>query len=75
METSYITNLFRRTELKIAFCTTSTIGNLLSHKNPTPDKFSLSGVYKVTCPDCIKTYIEQTVRHFATQYKENETLF
>jgi len=40
-ETSYITNFFRKTELKIAFCTTNTTGNLLSHKNPTPEKFSL----------------------------------
>jgi len=44
-ENSYITNLFRRTELKIPFCATSTIGNLLSHKNLPPDRFSLSGVY------------------------------
>jgi len=74
-KTSYITNLFRWTELNIAFCTTSTIGNLLSHRNPTPDKFSLLGVYKPTCPNCNKTYIGQTGRHFAMRYKEHETSF
>jgi len=35
-ETSYITNLFRKTELKIAVRTTNTIGNLLSQKEPHP---------------------------------------
>ena len=74
-ETSYITKLFRRTELKIAFRTTNTIGNLLSNKNPTPDKFLLSGVYKLTCPDCKKTYVGQTGRRFTTWYKEHEIAF
>ena len=37
-ETSYVTNLFKKTELRIAFRTTNNIGKLLSHKNPTPDK-------------------------------------
>jgi hypothetical protein len=44
-ETSYITNIFRRTELKISFHTTNTLGNLLTHKHHPQDKFSLSGVY------------------------------
>ena len=74
-ETSYITNLFRTTKLKIAFRTTNTIGNLLSHKIPNPDKFSLSGVYRLTYPDCNKTYVGQTHRYFATWYKEHETAF
>jgi hypothetical protein len=74
-ETTYITNIFRQTELKIALRTTNTIGNLLSHKNTPPNKFSLSGVYKLTCPDCNKTYIKQTGRRFSTRYKEHETAF
>jgi hypothetical protein len=74
-ETSYITNLFKKTELRIAFRTTSTIGKILSHKNPTPDKFSLSGVYRLTCPDCNKVYVGQTGRRFATRFKEHEKAF
>ena len=61
-ETTYITNLFRRTGLKIVFRIKNAIGNLLSHRNPTPDKLSLSGVYKLTCPDCNKAYVGQTGR-------------
>jgi len=37
------------------------------------DKYSLSGVYKLTCPDSHKTYIGQTRRHFSTRYKEHMT--
>ena len=36
--TSYITNLFRKTQLRIAFRTTNTIGYLLSHREPNQDK-------------------------------------
>jgi len=72
---SYITNLFRKNYLKITYCTKNIIGKLLSHRSPTPDKFSLSGVYKLTCPDCQKAYIGQTSRRFATCFKEHETAF
>jgi hypothetical protein len=61
-ETSYITNIFRHTELKISFRTTNTLNNLLTHKHKTQGKFSLSGVYKLICPDCKKTYVGQTGR-------------
>jgi hypothetical protein len=74
-ETSYITNIFRRTYLRIAFRTTNAIGNLLTHTNPAPDKFSLSGVYKLTCTDCNKAYVGQTCRHFTTRYKEHKVAF
>jgi hypothetical protein len=39
-ETSYITNLFKHTNLKIAFRTNNTIGRLLTPHKPPPDKFS-----------------------------------
>jgi hypothetical protein len=35
-ETSYITNIFRQTDPKIALCTKNTIGNLLTHKKTPP---------------------------------------
>ena len=63
-ETRYITNLFTHTDLRTAFRTDNTIHNLLMHRNQIPEKFSLSGVYKLTCPDCKKAYVGQTGRSF-----------
>jgi len=74
-ETSYITNIFRSTDIKIAFRTTNTIGNLLTYSNPAPDKFSLLGVYKLTCPDCNKAYVRQTGRPFTRRYEEHKVAF
>jgi len=51
------------------------LGNLLTHKDHAPDKFSLSGVHKSTCPDCHKTYVGQTGRRFSTRYKKYKTTF
>jgi hypothetical protein len=74
-ETSYITNIFRQTDLKIALHTKNTIGNLLTPQNPTRDPYSLSGAYELTCPDCNKAYVGQTGRRFSTRYKEHKTAF
>ena len=74
-ETSYITNIFRQTQLKIAFRTTSTLGNLLTRRHQAHDRFFLSGVYKLICPDCNKTYVGQTGRLFSTRYKEHKAAF
>jgi len=74
-ETSYITNIFRQTDLNNSLRTKNTIGNLLTHKNPTPDIYSKYGKYKVSYPDCIKTYVGQTGRRFSTRYKEHNTAF
>jgi hypothetical protein len=59
-ETTYITNIFKQSELKIAFHTTYTLGNMFIHKDHAPDRFSSSGVYKLICPDCHKAYVGQT---------------
>ena len=74
-ETSYITNLFRHTDLKIALRTNNTIGKLLTPKYHTPDPYSQSGAYKLTCPDCNKAYVGQTGRQFSTRYKEHKNAF
>jgi hypothetical protein len=77
-ETSYITNIFRQTDLKIAFRTKNNIGNLLTHKN-SPDRqtdiYSRSGIYKLSCPDCNKAYVGQTGRKFSMRYREHKTAF
>jgi len=74
-ETSCITNVLRQTDIKIAFYTKNTIGNLLTHKNPTPDIYSQSGAYKLSCPNCNKAYVGQTARRFSTRYIEHKTAF
>ena len=59
----------------MAFRAKNTIGHLLTHKHPAPDKFSLSGVFKLTCSDCNKAYIGQTRIQFATRFQENKKAF
>jgi hypothetical protein len=59
-ETHFITNIFKHTDIQIAFRTKNTIQNLLKPRKPTPDKFSSSGVYKLTFPECNKAYVGQT---------------
>jgi hypothetical protein len=49
------------------------LANLLTHKDYTHDKYSLSGVYQLTCPDCHKTNVGQTGRQFSTRYNEHKT--
>jgi len=53
-ETTYITNLFKRTNLKIAFHKNNTIYSQLTQKHHKTDKYTQSGVYRLTCPDCNK---------------------
>jgi len=74
-ETTCITIIFRHADLRIGFRTGNTIHNLLVHKNQKPDKFSLSGVYKLTCPDFKKAYVGQTGRNFTTRYNEHKHAF
>ena len=71
----YITNIFKHSNIKTAFCTNNTLQNHLIHNNRNPDKFSLSGVCKLTCPDCKKVYIGQTGPDFTTRYNEHRHSF
>ena len=73
-ETTFITNILRRTKLKIAFRTNNTIQKLLMHKNLKSDKYA-SGVYKLTCRDCKKAYMGQTGRSFSICYNEHRLAF
>jgi hypothetical protein len=45
------------------------------HKQQTPDKYTQSGVYKMTCPDCNKAYVGQTGRDFITRFNEHKNAF
>jgi hypothetical protein len=60
-ETTYITNVFKHSNLRIAFRTRdSTLSHLISHTHTHRNQYSSSGVYKLTCPDCSKAYTGQT---------------
>jgi hypothetical protein len=74
-ETHHITNIFRHTDIQITFRTNSTIQNLLTQRNPNPNKFSSSGVYKFIRPECGKAYVGQTDRRFSVRYKEHRRAF
>ena len=74
-ETSYITKLFKHTDLKIAYRTSNNIRSYLSHNTRTKDIFTQSGVYELTCPDCGKAYVGQTGRDFKTRFNEHKRSF
>jgi hypothetical protein len=74
-ETTYITNLFKKTDLKVALRTNNTIQKQLMQKDMALDKYTRSGTYKLTCPDCNKAYIGQTGRSFNERYKEHKNVF
>ena len=62
-------------KLQIAFRTNNTLRSLLSFNTYHQNKFTQSGVYKLTCPDCGKAYIGQTGRDFTSRYNEHKRSF
>jgi hypothetical protein len=74
-ETRFITQIFRNTDLKIAYKFNNTIETLLKTTRTHLDKYSASGIYKLTCPDCGKAYVGQTGRSFSVRYKEHRHSF
>jgi hypothetical protein len=69
-ESTYITNILKNT--KIAFRTNNTIYNHLTQKRHVTDKYTQSGVYKLTRLECKKAYVGQTGRSFQLRYNENK---
>ena len=67
-----ITNLFKDTNIRIAYKTTNTIKQRTKTRNPntTPD-LNRSGVYKMTCKTCSKAYIGQTSRDLTVRCREH----
>jgi hypothetical protein len=73
---TFITDIFRRTNIKIAFRTDNTIGNrLLRREQQTTDKYMLSGIYKLTCPIRNKAYVGQTGGNFAIRFNKHKHAF
>ena len=74
-ETTFITKLFKHTNIRIASRTTNNLLPCLD-LNPQPvDPFTRSGVYRISCPDCSKAYIGQTGRYLRTGYNEHKRAF
>jgi predicted RNA-binding Zn-ribbon protein involved in translation (DUF1610 family) len=71
----YITKIFKHSNIKVAYCTNNNLQKHLTHSIQNHDKFTRSGAYKLTCPDCGKAYIGQTGRDFYTRYNEHKRSF
>jgi hypothetical protein len=63
-----VTNLFKQTNLNIAFISTNTIYQQLSHKS---DNTNPSGIYEVKCNTCNMAYIGQSGRPITTRHTEH----
>jgi hypothetical protein len=74
-DTLQITKIFKQTDIHIALKTNNTLQNNLSLFHNPLDKFTKSGVYKLTCQSCQKAYVGQTGRDFHTRYKEHKRAF
>jgi hypothetical protein len=74
-ETTFITNLLKKTDLKVASRTNNTIQRLLMPQLQPPDKYARSRVYKLICPNCNKAYVGQTGRSFTMRFKEHKYAF
>ena len=73
--TSYITKIFKCPNLKIAYCTNNYIQRNLNPNKGISNKYLASGVYKLTCTDCEKAYVDQMGRMFLQRYKEHLRAF
>ena len=77
-DTTFITKLFKKTDLKIALRTSNNIQGLLMNKKQITDKsekYTQCGVYKLICPVCNKAYVGQTGRSFLARFNENKAAF
>jgi len=63
-----ITNLFKKTNLKIAFRPTNTIYQQLSNKNKDPNP---TGIYQLKCNTCSRAYVGQSGRPITTRHREH----
>ena len=64
-----ITNIFKNTQIRIAFKSTNTLSQLLVNTKDT--KPEVSGIYRLTCETCQGVYIGQTGRSIEARYKEH----
>jgi len=63
-----ITNLFKKTNLKIAFRPTNTIYQQISNKNKDPRP---TGIYQLKCNTCSRAYVGQSGRPITIRHREH----
>jgi len=63
-----ITNLFKRTNLKIAFRPTNTTYQQLSNETNNPNP---TGIYQLKCNTCNRVYVGQSGRPITTRHREH----
>ena len=65
-----VTNLFKRTNINIAFRPTNTIFYRLQCHHPN-NRFQDSGIYRIQCNTCNRSYVDQSGRSISVRYKEH----
>ena len=63
-----VANIFRRTNIKIAFLPTNTIYQQVAYKNRNPNP---SGIYQLKCNTCNNAYVGQSGRLITVRHKEH----
>ena len=71
----YTSLKYSNTNIKIAFRTNNTIQHNLTSKTHNHEKFSATGLCKLTFSDCGKPYIGQIVRNVLKRYNEHLRAF
>jgi len=67
-----ITNLFKHTDINIAFKNNNTISQMLRPKATISTQvYNKSGIYKLTCKTCQQVYVGQTSRSLKQSYQEH----
>ena len=67
-----ITNLFKQTDIKIAFKNNNTISQILRPQTTNNTTiYNKSGIYKLTCKTCQHVYMGQTSRNLKKRYQEH----
>lgn len=70
-KTRYITTVFKKSNIKVAYKTRNTIGCILKDKRHKDDKCDNNGICKLTSKYCPQYYIRQTGRNCDISYKEH----
>jgi hypothetical protein len=66
-----VTNIFRNTNLKIAYRATNTIQSILKTHIQNYDEHTKSGIYSLKCNTCNKHYVGQTGRSLSARFSEH----
>jgi hypothetical protein len=66
-----ITNLFKHTNIGVAFRSTNTIQHMKPKTTNNSQEYNKSGIYKLTCNTCKLSYTGQTSRNLKQRYQEH----